>query len=86
MLSILVSAEDEAAARSAAEAIGKLAEHAEEELEIIGPAPAAVSKLKDSYRFQITLKCQEEEPLLDIKRTIETAVWDRQLLFQMDME
>ena len=86
MLSILISAENEAAAKNAAEAVGKLAEGAGGELEIIGPAPAAVSKIKDSYRFQITLKSPEEEPLLDIKRRIETAGWDRQLLFQMDMQ
>ncbi len=56
------------------------------ELEIIGPAPAAISKINDCYRYMLYAKCEQKETLFLLKKRIEALCWDRQVMYQFDME
>ncbi len=85
MLSVLVTSRDEEAAGERAKEICGLAD-GKEGLEVIGPAKAPVSKVKDIYRYMLYVKSEEEEPLWALKQEIDGLGWDGQVLYQFDLE
>ena len=56
--------EEEALARSAA--LGRLLNPAPEGVRVMGPAPAAVSRMKNEYRFQMLLKTASRKRLSEV--------------------
>ncbi|MCD2492362.1 primosomal protein N' [Lacrimispora sp. NSJ-141] len=101
MMSLLFTSKEETAAERMAGKVKEMAgefegplkagtEEAEgqrhDAVEIIGPAKAAVSRINDSYRYVLYAKCEEEQPLLALKEKIEQMEWDRNVLYQFDME
>jgi primosomal protein N' (replication factor Y) len=60
----VVSAEDEAAARAAADELAAVARAAsDDEVELLGPAPCPLSRLRGRYRFQLLAKARESAPI-----------------------
>ena len=88
MLSLLITSKEEERAEKMAGRVKELAEAEDRDgiLELIGPAKAAVSRINDVYRYMLYVKCEEEEPLLAFKRRVEEMDWDRQVLYQFDLE
>lgn len=95
MLSLLLMSREESAAEEMAGQVKNLAEefgeqlkavNGSEVLEIIGPAKAGISKINDVYRYVLYAKCEEEKVLLALKDLIEQTDWDRQVMYQFDME
>lgn len=64
---IIVSSEDEAEARDAANRIGR-ARPSHRELAIYGPAPAPLSLLRGRYRFRLLINARRSAQLQDIVR------------------
>jgi primosomal protein N' (replication factor Y) len=61
---VMVSAEEEDAARHAAEHLARAAaEGAAGAVEVLGPAPAALARLRGRHRFQILLKAGDAAPV-----------------------
>ncbi len=71
MLTILVVSKDEKRCRGLAV---RLAKEAGAYVHVIGPTPAAVSKVKDYYRYMIYLKSLKEEPLRQVKECLEALL------------
>ncbi|MBQ7097821.1 MAG: primosomal protein N', partial [Clostridia bacterium] len=70
---IMVSGEDEALVKEKIEGIGKVIEKKMGENEIfskVGPAPAPIAKIKNSFRYRILLKCRDAEPVHGLLCTI----------------
>jgi len=78
MLAVQIFAREEENGRRLAE---KLAErmHGDEALRILGPAPAAVSKISDIYRFVIYAKSEKYEKLVSVKDELEKVIGNLQL-------
>ncbi len=85
MLSFLVTSKDDAAAEKRAEKLKRLAEGLEG-VEVIGPAKAPVSRIKDIYRYTLYVKSEEEAPLRAVKEAAARLPWDGQVLYQFDLE
>ena len=69
-----VNAVDEDVARTAA---GQLAAHARSthevvtrKVEVLGPAPAPIARLRNRYRFRVFLRAKERRPLRDVVATL----------------
>ena len=88
MLALLITSREEAAAEAMAETVRRKAEETDAEgvLELLGPAKASVAKINDVYRYLFYAKCEEEEPLLELKRRLEVLDWGKQVQYQFDME
>lgn len=71
MLTILVVSKDEKRCRGLAV---RLAKEAGAYVHVIGPTPAAVSKVKDYYRYMIYLKSLKEEPIRQAKERLEALL------------
>lgn len=71
MLTILVISKDEKRCKGLAV---RLAKEAEACVHVIGPTPAAVSKVKDYYRYMIYLKSLKEEPIRQAKERLEALL------------
>ena len=71
MLTILVVSKDEKRCKGLAV---RLAKEAGAYVHVIGPTPAAVSKVKDYYRYMIYLKSLKEEPIRQAKERLETLI------------
>lgn len=71
MLTILVVSKDEKRCKGLAV---RLAKEAEACVHVIGPTPAAVSKVKDYYRYMIYLKSLKEEPIRQAKERLEALI------------
>ena len=67
MLTILVVSKDEKRCKGLAV---RLAKEAGAYVHVIGPTPAAVSKVKDYYRYMIYLKSLKEEPIRQAKERL----------------
>lgn len=78
MLAVQIFAREEENGRRLAE---KLAERmrGDEALRILGPAPAAVSKISDIYRFVIYAKSEKYEKLVSVKDELEKVIGNLQL-------
>jgi primosomal protein N' (replication factor Y) len=79
--------EEEALTRSAA--LGRLLQPAPEGLRVLGPAPAAVARLKNEYRYQMLLKAASRkrlsEVLGDLRRFAAAEHWNpASLLIDVD--
>ena len=69
----VLSAVDESVALQAGEQLAKLAETARDgdsEIEILGPAPAPLARLRGRYRFQVLIKASERAAMLDVARAV----------------
>ena len=71
MLTILVVSKDEKRCKGLAV---RLAKEAGAYVHVIGPTPAAVSKVKDYYRYMIYLKSLKEEPIRQAKERLEALL------------
>lgn len=71
MLTILVVSKDEKRCKGLAV---RLAKEAGAYVHVIGPTPAAVSKVKDYYRYMIYLKSLKEEPIQQAKERLEVLI------------
>lgn len=71
MLTILVASREEKRCRGLAV---RLAKEAAAYVHVIGPTPAAVSKVKDYYRYMIYLKSLKEEPIRQAKERLEALL------------
>ena len=71
MMTILVVSKDEKRCRGLAV---RLAKEAGAYVHVIGPTPAAVSKVKDYYRYMIYLKSLKEEPIRQAKERLEALL------------
>ena len=71
MLTILVVSKDEKRCKGLAV---RLAKEAGACVHVIGPTPAAVSKVKDYYRYMIYLKSLKEEPIRQVKERLEALL------------
>lgn len=71
MLTILVVSKDEKRCKGLAV---RLAKEAGACVHVIGPTPAAVSKVKDYYRYMIYLKSLKEEPIRQVKERLEALI------------
>lgn len=71
MLTILVVSKDEKRCKGLAV---RLAKEAGAYVHVIGPTPAAVSKVKDYYRYMIYLKSLKEEPIRQAKEQLEALI------------
>lgn len=71
MLTILVVSKDEKRCKGLAV---RLAKEAGAYVHVIGPTPAAVSKVKDYYRYMIYLKSLKEEPIRQAKECLEALL------------
>ena len=71
MLTILVVSKDEKRCKGLAV---RLAKEAGAYVHVIGPTPAAVSKVKDYYRYMIYLKSLKEEPIRQAKERVEALL------------
>lgn len=71
MLTILVVSKDEKRCKGLAV---RLAKEAGACVRVIGPTPAAVSKVKDYYRYMIYLKSLKEEPIRQAKERLEALL------------
>ncbi len=73
---VLVSGADEAATRAAAQALGAAAARAVQEtgdptaVQVLGPAPSPLARLRGRYRFQLLLKGSREELLDRVVRDV----------------
>ncbi len=65
IICIMVTGEDENEVKASAEAVGseiKKSDYFKKEIfEMLGPGPAPIEKIKNSYRYRILLKCKSEE-------------------------
>ena len=76
LVHVLVSAEDAEQALAAAAALAGKVEKAglaSAPVEMLGPAPSPLSRLRGKYRFQLLLKSVEPEPLRRAARLLATA-------------
>lgn len=64
---LIVSSEEEAAARSVAKALGETAPH-RSGLDILGPAPAPLARLRGRYRMRLLVRADRTLPLPAILR------------------
>lgn len=71
MLTILVVSKEEKRCKGLAV---RLAKEAGAYVHVIGPTPAAVSKVKDYYRYMIYLKSLKEEPIRQAKERLEALL------------
>ena len=71
MLTILVVSKDEKRCKGLAVLLAK---EAGAYVHVIGPTPAAVSKVKDYYRYMIYLKSLKEEPIRQAKERLEALI------------
>jgi primosomal protein N' (replication factor Y) len=67
LAALIVSSEDEAAARAAARALGEAAPH-RTGLEVLGPATAPLAMLRGRYRFRLLVRAGRRVPLAAILR------------------
>lgn len=65
-VSILITGKNEEKTLAAAKNIVKTAPPASYGLEVLGPAPAGLSRLQGSYRFRILIKADKKSPLSSI--------------------
>ncbi len=90
LLRILLTARDEEKLRKASRAAGDLLHPLRDVqgMEVLGPAPAPVFKLKDDYRYHILVKSLEHEGLLRAFQALEGAgrAWRRGIQMHLDMD
>ncbi len=75
---VRVDAPHEDPAREAAEALGRVAQHAAEsrpgDVDVLGPAPAPISRLRGRYRFRLLLKARSRPPLRAVLFALTEAI------------
>lgn len=76
MLAVLVSGRDEREVKTAAQ---KAREKAGA-MRVIGPAPAALEKLSDMYRYVLYIKADTQQPLMEARERIEAFLQQEEAL------
>lgn len=82
MLAVQIFAKEEKSGENLAEALGNLTKQrvsGQEEILVIGPAPASIGKINDIFRFVFYVKCPEYETLVGIKDDLDQEVQKMQL-------
>ncbi len=82
MLAIMLSGESEAKLIRLAGMLSSELKKAEQQIRLIGPAPAGIGKINDKYRQMIYIKHAEIEELIRIKDTAERIVRSREDAFR----
>ncbi len=58
-----------------------------EEVEIIGPSPAPITRLRGMYRFHVALKAAPETPLADyVREAVSSLTQDQRMAIHIDMD
>lgn len=78
MLAVQIFAEEEGRGEALANSLAILAGEFED-LQIIGPAPAALGKVNDIFRFVFYVKCEKYDKLVEVKDKLEERVTSLQL-------
>jgi primosomal protein N' (replication factor Y) len=90
MLALLVTGKEERTVQSCARALGErvTAEIQKDgqkdgvcRLRCIGPAPAAIGKINDLYRYVLYLKCAQQQALVSEKDRLEAVIEEKKELF-----
>ncbi|MGN1168102.1 MAG: primosomal protein N' [Lachnospiraceae bacterium] len=76
LLAVLMTGKDENHLKIAADYLKEFALRADKEkqLNIIGPASPSVGKVNDEYRKVLYLKCEEKQPLIEVKNYLEQYI------------
>jgi primosomal protein N' (replication factor Y) len=91
LVRLVISSTSPALSEKSAEAIGRMISSQAERLqiEVVGPAPAALSKVQNRYRWNLILKSARHGPLhsllLSLLRRASEAL-DRKVLLQVDVD
>jgi len=87
MLAVQIYAGVEDEGKKLAEKLAKSSERSGEKVQIIGPAPAGIGKIKDIYRFVFYIKAQNYDTLTRVKDYLEQTLQTmdlKQLHIQFD--
>lgn len=79
MMAVQILAEIETSGQMLAEDLKKMAQGLGKKVQIIGPAPAFVGKIKDVYRFVFYVKSQSYDTLVEIKDSLDIEIQKLQL-------
>ena len=77
MIGVYFRSEDEGAAAQASRYFAKAVGNVKalgQKVQVLGPIPSAVAKINNKYRYQIIMKCEDDESLGKILANAETAV------------
>ncbi len=77
LASVLVRSESQEEALRMSGEIGNLAGHGEEGIKILGPAEAAVPKLKKEFRYQMVIKAASRKRLNEMLQTLKRYAEDK---------
>src|SRR5258708_19349316 len=89
LASVIVRGTDEEEALSRSAALGRILQPAPEGVRVLGPAAAALARLKNEYRYQMLLKAATRkrlnEILSDLRRFAAAEKWNpTSLLIDLD--
>ena len=79
MMAVQILAEIEASGQMLAEDLKKMTQDLGKKVQIIGPAPAFVGKIKDVYRFVFYVKSANYDTLVEIKDSLDIEIQKLQL-------
>ena len=85
MLAVQIFAREESRGQALAEALAECArgsvqaERGQERMQIIGPAPAAIGRINDIFRFVFYVKCVKYGTLVKVKDVLEERIQGEQL-------
>jgi primosomal protein N' (replication factor Y) len=84
---VRVSAVDEQVARQAIAELASTARHyAGGQVEILGPSPAPISRLRNHYRFRLVVRSKTRGPLRRVLEAVQSARVDRHVRMVVDVD
>jgi primosomal protein N' (replication factor Y) len=84
---VRVSALDEAVARSAMQELAEVAKRrAGSQVEVLGPSPAPIARLRNQYRFRILVRAKTRAPLRHVLIGVQEAKVDRRVRVIVDVD
>lgn len=84
---VRVSALDEGVARTAMQELAEVAKRrAGSQVEILGPAPAPISRLRNQYRFRLVVRAKTRGPLRHVLVGVQEAKVDRRVRVVVDVD
>jgi primosomal protein N' (replication factor Y) len=84
---VRVSAIDERAAEAGVAELAALArKHAGTRVEVLGPSPAPLTRLRHHYRFRFMLRARTRAPLRHVLAAVSEAKYDRRLRVVIDVD
>lgn len=78
MMAVQIMAKEESAGDNLANLLAVVT-RTEEEILVIGPAPASIGRINDIFRFVFYLKCENYDKLIKVKDMLETKIQELQL-------